>query len=395
VYQETGSTLAMALLFTAYYAPTLLLGSVAGVFVDRWDRKRILVVTNLIQAAVMLLLLLVQSGAWLWLVYVVTFVQMTLAMFTMPAEGALLPSLVEESQLMQANALMGLGTTIARLLGPLLGGTLIGLFGLWSVVFVDSASFLLAALLVLGVAVRTQQAAPPADVAQTVLSSWRKLFLEWREGLQLVRHTRLLVALFVVMNVTSLGGTLIDPLFAPFVLDRLHAGAEGLGFLSTIGAVGGLLGGLVTGWIGNRIAPRHLVGYGTVIVGVFMLALYNQTSLGVAAVLSCVMTVFVIAANVASSTMLQTGTPDRYRGRVYGALGTTNALIGLVSVGLAGALGYIVGVVPMLSVAAGITILAGVLGLVMLPSSKRQASADVATEMPASEMGTDVGTRAS
>ncbi len=296
---------------------------------------------------------------------------------------------------MQANALMGLGTTIARLLGPLLGGTLIGLFGLWSVVFVDSASFLLAALLVLGVAVRTQQAAPPADVAQTVLSSWRKLFQEWREGLQLVRHTRLLVALFVVMNVTSLGGTLIDPLFAPFVLDRLHAGAEGLGFLSTIGAVGGLLGGLVTGWIGNRIAPRHLVGYGTVIVGVFMLALYNQTSLGAAAVLSCVMTVFVIAANVASSTMLQTGTPDRYRGRVYGALGTTNALIGLVSVGLAGALGYIVGVVPMLSVAAGITILAGVLGLVMLPSSKRQASADVATEMPASEMGTDVGTRAS
>jgi len=374
VYQQTGSTIAMAGMFGAYYLPTFLFSSVAGVFVDRWDRKRILVVTNLIQGAVMLLLLLLHFGAWLWLVYAVMFVQMTLAMFTIPAQGALLPSLVEKSQLMQTNALMGLGTTIARLIGPLLGGMLIGLFGLWSVVFVDTASFLLAALLLLGITVRAQPTAPTPDVAQTVLSSWRKLFQEWREGLHLVRHTRHIAALFIVMNITSLGGTLIDPLFAPFVLDRLRAGPEGLALLSTIGAVGGLLGGLITGWIGRRIAPRDLVAYGTVIVGVFMLVLYNQTSLAVAATLNCVMTIFVIAANVASNTMLQVGTPDRYRGRVYGALGTTNALIGLVSVGLSGALGYIVGVVPMLSVAGGITILAGVLGLVMLPRSKSKPS---------------------
>ena len=63
VYQQTSSTLATAALFTAAYLPMVLLGSVAGVFVDRWDRKRIMVLTNLIQTVVMLLLLLVRSGA--------------------------------------------------------------------------------------------------------------------------------------------------------------------------------------------------------------------------------------------------------------------------------------------------------------------------------------------
>jgi MFS family permease len=383
VYEQTGSTLAMAGMFGASYLPTFLFSSVAGVFVDRWDRKRILVVTNLVQSAVMLTLLLIQPTGWLWVVFLVTFIQMTLAMFTMPAEGALIPNLVAESQLLPANALTGLGNTIARLIGPAAGGVLLGVFGLSSVVFVDSASFLLAALLVLRIAVPARSAAaPPAAVAGTIWSSWRALGREWREGVQLVRRTRLLAALFIVMNVTSLGGTLIDPLFVPFVQVQLHAGAEARGFLSTIGAVGGLMGGVLIGWLGNRIAPRYIVGWGTLIVGLFMLVIYNQTRLESAAVLICLMTVVVIGANVAATSLLQAGTPDQYRGRIYGALGTTNALIGLVAVGLAGALGEVVGIVPMLDVAAAITALAGVLGLVLLPRNERAAGPALEREEP-------------
>jgi MFS family permease len=383
VYEQTGSTLAMAGIFGASYLPAFLFSSVAGVFVDRWDRKRILVVTNLIQSAVMLLLLLIQPTGWLWLVFVVTFIQMTLAMFTMPAEGALIPNLVEESRLVPANALTGLGNTLARLIGPMAGGVLLAWFGLSSVVFIDSASFLLAALLVLRIAAPARPApAPPADVARTIRASWLALGREWWEGLQVVRRTRLLAALFVVMNVTSLGGTLIDPLFVPFVQVQLHAGAEARGFLSTIGAVGGLVGGVLIGWLGNRIAPRYIVGWGTLIVGGSMFVLYNQTRLEFAAILSCLMTVVVIAANVAATSLLQAGTPDQYRGRIYGALGTTNALIGLVSVGLAGALGEVLGIVPMLDVAAAITALAGVLGLLLLPRPARPTAAAPARDEP-------------
>ena len=373
VYQQTGSTLAMAGMYGAYYLPTVLFGSVAGVFADRWDRKRILVVGNLIQSGVMLLLLLMQSGAWLWLIYVVTFAELALGMFTIPAQGALLPSLVDEAHLLPANAITGVGNTIARLVGPLAGGLLFGFFGLPSVILVDSASFLLAALVMSRIAVPTRLVAASSPVAGSVVTAWRQVGREWREGVRLVRGTRTLAALFIVMNVTSLGGTIIDPLFAPFVQTRLHVGAEGLGLLSTVNGVGGLLGGILVGWIGARIPPRYLVGYGTVVVGLFMAAFYSQTALAIAAALGCLMMIVVVSANVAATTMLQAAAPDRYRGRVYGALGTTNALIGLVSVALAGVLGDILGIRPMLMVAASITVVAGLLGLILLPRDAQQA----------------------
>jgi MFS family permease len=186
VYQQTGATLATAALFTAAYLPMVLLGSVAGVFVDRWDRKRIMVLTNLIQAFVMLLLLLTHSSAWLWLVCLVTFVAMSVAMFSQPAEHALLPRLVGEDHLVPANVLTGLNDNIARLAGPPVGGALMGLFGLDSVALVDSASFLIAAVLISLISVSSRPPRDQVDVTDAVVSFWLRVWREWLDGLKVV-----------------------------------------------------------------------------------------------------------------------------------------------------------------------------------------------------------------
>lgn len=370
VYGQTGSTLATATMFAAYYLPMVLLGSVAGVFVDRWDRKRIMVVTSLLQTAATSLLLLVRPGEWLWLVYLVVFVEIAAGMFFGPAENALLPHLVQEDHLLSANALNALNNNIARLAGPPLGGALFGLFGLGSVALVDSASFLIAGLLISLISVSSKPRRRRAGATDAVVSSWVGAWREWLEGLRLVRGDRPIAALFVVLTVTSFGGAIIDPLYAPFVHSVLHGGAVALGWFSTAGAVGGLLGGLIVGRFGRRAQPRQLVGCGTAAAGVLMLVLYNQTSLPAALVLGALLFVPIVASGVGAQTLLQTGVPDRYRGRVSGALNTTVALIGLVALGLAGVLGELWGIVPLLSVAGGITLLAGVLALVLLPKGQ-------------------------
>jgi MFS family permease len=370
VYQQTGSTLQAAALYTAYYLPMVLLGSVAGVFVDRWDRRRIMIVTNLLQACVMLLLLLVRSVEWLWLVYLVAFVASSASIFFGPAESAIVPSLVGEEHLVPANALGSLNNYIARLAGPPIGGALLGLFGLSGVVIVDSVSFLIAGIMAAFISVSSRPAEEPVEpvgVSSEVVSSWAKVWQEWREGLLLVRQKRLLVALFVVNGVTSFGGSMIDPLYAPFVASVLHGSPSALGWLSTTGAIGGLLGGFVVGQWGRNVQPRRLIAYGTLAVGLLMVVIYNQTSLPLVMVLTLIMFVPLVASGVGSQTMLQSGVADRYRGRVYGALGTTIALLGLVALWLAGILGEILGIVPMLSVAGGVTFFAGVLALVLLP----------------------------
>ncbi len=385
VYRVTGSTLATAAMFAAYYLPAMLFGSMAGVFADRWDRKRIMVLTNLAQALVTSLLLLVRSPEWLWVAYAVLFAQTTLATFFEPAESALLPNLVDEEDLVPANALNALNNNIARLAGPPVGGVLLGMFSLGTVALLDAASFLVAAALISLVSAPRRQAEETTDMGSIPGSALQRTWREWLEGMALVRRDRLIGTLFLVAVITSFGGCMFDPVFAPWVLSVLHQGPEVLGLLSTVGAIGGLTGGVLLGRFGRHVRPAQLFGWGSIGGGLILLLMYSLTSLPVVLALNFLKGVPLVGSGAGLQTLFQTGVPDRYRGRVYGALGTANALIGLVSLGIAGYLAEVVGIVPVLSLAAGLTALAGLLGLVMLPDAR------VRTE-PAEETGVTAST---
>jgi MFS family permease len=140
VYDLTGSTLATGAMFLAGLVPRIAFGSLAGVLVDRWDRRRILIGANLAHALFLLPLLAVHSESQLWIVYVVAFVQATLGQLVDPAEGALLPRLVERDELVAANALNGLNNNLARLIGPMVGGVTVQAFGLQGIVVIDTVS---------------------------------------------------------------------------------------------------------------------------------------------------------------------------------------------------------------------------------------------------------------
>src|SRR5712692_1752341 len=124
VYELTGSTLATGVMFIAQLLPRLLLGSVAGVFVDRWDRKRIMIIADVLRGFVLLLLLVVRSPEWLWAVYLVAFVQSAIGQFFIPAKSAIIPLLVGEQDLIEANSLNAVSDSLTRPIGPALGGVL-------------------------------------------------------------------------------------------------------------------------------------------------------------------------------------------------------------------------------------------------------------------------------
>ncbi|GMA14204.1 MFS transporter (plasmid) [Deinococcus metallilatus] len=383
LYQETGSTLATALLALAYYLPGLLFSSFAGVLADRWDRQHLLVYTHLIQGLVMMLLLLAPRPGLVWVAYVVTFVELTVSTLSTPVAGALLPSLVPPEDLMKANAALSLGTTGARLVGPLIGGVLIASLGIPGVVLFDAASFVVAALSFL----RLQGSAPAAPdlpiQAASLLHTWRDLGREWREGLSVIRRSPVILTLMAVLSVTSLGGTLVDPFYTPFLISVLHADARTIGLLSTLGGLGALLGSAASAWLSGRVPPRALIAFGTLLVGSLMLRMYSGSSLPLMFALVPLLGVPMVISNVALATMLQTVTPDAYRGRVYGALGTTNALVGVLATATAGLIGPQVGTVRMLVIAACITLLGGLVALVFLPARTEEPAVDAGRSPPA------------
>lgn len=371
VYRRTGSTLATAGMLLAWLVPAIVLGSVAGVFVDRWDRRRLMIAVN-IALAIVLLPLLVVDAAGIWLVYVVFVAASCLEQLFEPAEVALLPNLLEggEDQLVTANALSGMNRQLARILGPVIGGVAVAAGGLVAVALLDALSFIAAALLILAIRTSRGRAAhaaepsqPHGSVEHDAATAWTKLRREWAEGLRIVLAHPVLRALLAFVVITRIGEGLTGTLFVPWATDALHTDATGYGWLLSTQAIGGLAGAAVVGRFGKRIDPLRLLIWSAVTFGLIDLVLFTYPAfypvLAPALVLMVVVGVPGAAMGVALTTIQQANAEDRVRGRVVGglmALGAVGSLVGAVA---AGFLGEVVPVIPLLIVQGSGYVLAG------------------------------------
>ena len=365
-YSLTGSVLATGAMFIVSTLPRLVLGSVAGVFVDRWDRKRTMIIADLLRFLLILMLLFVRSRDWLWLIYVSSFLESLVSQFFNPAKSAIIPLLVDEKDLLPANSLNGLSDALTRLLGSALGGMLMGWLGLSSVVMLDAGSFLISALMIMLIAMPMRPAAQPAAEPVPAITGFLGVWREWVAGLRLVRRERLLLMLFIVLGVAGLGDSMITVLIVPLVKVLMGGGAQLLGWLMMAQGAGGLLGGLLVGQFGKRISPQRISAVGLVATGMVILAIIRFPHSALVLPLMAIAGVAAAAWIISSETMLQLGTSDQFRGRIFGTLGTTSALASLVGMLLAGALADLLGLVLILSISGGLYIVSGLMAWVML-----------------------------
>jgi MFS family permease len=374
VYALTGSALATSGLLMAYIAPGIVFGSVAGVFVDRWDRKRTMVMTSLMQAAILLVLTAVNTPQMIWLIYVVAFIEATLARFFSPAENALLPTLVGEEHLVAANSLNSLNDNLARLVGPAIGGALLGLVGFSSVVVVDAVTYLLAALLISSVAApKREQAAAPST--ETASSKWIQMWREWIAGLKYVRTNRILASSFLVIGIALFGDAIISAILVVFVQADMGLTAVEFGWMMTARGIGGLIGGLLIAQISKKFSTTQLITGGLTIGGILLFVAINFPVLPVVLPVLVLMGISVIPWIVSLQTLLQTNSDDAYRGRVFGAFGTTTTLLMFVGSALAGLLTDQVGAIPLMNSAAVIFVGSGLLAFVLFSRKPAQVAA--------------------
>jgi predicted MFS family arabinose efflux permease len=368
VYNLTGSVLATGGMFMIQVVPPLLFSSLAGVLVDRWDRRWTMIGSSLFRAAVLVILFGVRSADWIWLVYLAGFLESTASQFFGPANNALLPTLVEEDQLVTANSLDSLGENSARLIGPALGGTLLASIGLHGVILVDIGSYLLAAFLMYLIRVPsiTEESIPSGE--SSAAGALRTFWAEFTGGLKVVRDMPALSRIFVILVIAMLGDSILTVLLVPFYQDVVGVGSTEFGMVLTVRGLAGILGGLVMGQIGGRFAPNRLIPFGLIasglgIVSMVLWPVYLAT-LGLLILISVPLMAWLIS----SQTWLQTHSPRDFIGRVFGVYGTLSALLMLIGMTFASGLGDTLGISNTLYFGGGIYILSGILAAVLLRS---------------------------
>ncbi|HYI15481.1 MAG TPA: MFS transporter [Thermomicrobiales bacterium] len=380
VYRLTDSTLATAAVAAANLLPRVLMGSVAGVFVDRWDRKRTMVVVDLARAGALLLILLAPDR--LPVLFAVGAILGTLSQFFIPAEGALLPRLVGQDRLVTANALNALNNNIGMLVGPAMGALLYATIGIGGTVVVDAATFVVSATLISLIA---SDARPEAsDMPSPGRRAWDRMANDWRAGIAVVQENlslRVLFASSVLSHVAD--GIFIVLGLSPLVLDVLGGTPAQVGWVASAQAIGGLTVGLVVVRIGHRMTRRWLYGGGAVGTGIADFGCANATLIappGTAAV-GVAMGWMVLAGGPVTTylagqyAIVQSQAVDAYRGRVFGALGSVNGIAIVIGVALGGVLGDRIGIVAVLSAGALLRMLGGIVALILLPRDERDVVA--------------------
>ncbi len=391
IYTLTNSVAAMGILFIVGVLPGLLLGSFAGVFADRYDRRWVIIGANLALAPLYCLLLLFASPDTVWIAYLVSIAANTIRQLLTPAEMALLPKLVDQSQLISANALDSLNGNLARLIGPAVGGVMFAWFGFHASVLFDVATFVAAALLVFLISapssVTRDTPFPEAESAELPikLGALRTVFVDWLSGLNLIRNNRTLWSLMVLIGIINIADGIITVLLIVFVEKALGGGSPELGWLLTAQAVGGLIGSALVARVGRKLRPWQMIVSGLFLVGVVDSFIWLFPILPLDLTLLAVVGIPITWLSVSAITLFQTATEDRYRGRVFGAFGTTSSLLLLVGRIFATFIGGQLDVVLVLVSTCSLYIFAGFLAIRLLRDPDQAVLTPAHAPVPATQ----------
>ncbi len=313
--------------------PILLFSPLAGVYVDRWSRKKTLITADLLRAGLILLIpLLTDYTDTMWSIYGVIFLVFTVTCFFSPAKSAIIPNLVKKGELLAANSLSNITRMIAMIGGVTVGGIIVAWAGTKMSFYLNSLSFLLSGLAIL--AIRTKED-PPEESKGGI----GRVAKELMTGLNFIRKKRrvrfVATSLFILMGASGIGYLLITV----FVTKALDLGTIGVSVLASFLGIGMLAGSLIYGHFGEQIEREKVIVGGILTSGACAVLLGGSKSLFSLSLGVGIIGFIASPIMIAAYTLTQEMTPDRIRGRVFSALEVIINSSFLLFIWVAGVLG--------------------------------------------------------
>jgi len=310
VLQLTDSGLNASLVILCNTLPSFFLIPFAGPVVDRFDRRALMIITNVVSAGFALLFMLVHTVQSLWLVYLATILLVVAASFFGPASSASIPNIVSDEELFAANALSGATWGVMVMVGSALGGLVSAAFGRDIAFVVNAVSFIIAALLIATIDV-------PSPKSDRAMAPWK----DFKEGLVYLREHLPALGLVGVKLGWGLGAGAVV-LLSVFGEQVFKAGDAGIGFLYSARGLGALVGPfIVQAVVGRNIDRLRQAIWGGFLLAAVGYAMFAASGWMNSLLLGCIaLLIGHIGGGIVwiiSSMILQMSVPDRFRGRVF------------------------------------------------------------------------------
>jgi len=356
-FADRDAPVLLAVLANVMAAPVLLFAPFTGAWVDRWNLRRVLIISDLLRAGLVVLLPgLYAVGHHMTAVYVIVFLLFTCNVFFTPTKSAITPEIVGPRQLLAANALLALAGVLATSLGAPLGGWMVDRMGWGPVIYLNSFTYLVSVVSLWLVRYR-----PHAHHEARPEISLRAYAREVGEGWHLVRSNAQVGLALVTLAAVWVGGGFLNAAGNPHIQRSTNTpGMERVGMLLLVLGIGSAIG---TWWVnaGGRAVPRAwLLGGGLIVVGAGLATFAMSTRYVVFAVAGLVIGLAAAPAFVLSETLLQEGTEPRQRGRVFSARDFLMRLVFLLGGTTAGFVTRSQGTRLALLVCAGVVTAAGI-----------------------------------
>lgn len=311
LYQETGSVTLFALSNLCFVLPQMLFSPLAGALVDRWDRRRAMILsdTGAGLSTLFLALMLFAGRLEVWHVYLALAVSALFNTFQWPAYSAATTLLVPKKHLGRAGGMVQIGQAVSQLIAPALAGALMVVIGLKGVLVIDFATFAFAVLTLAVVHIPRPKASAEGEAGKGSL--WQETVFGWK---YIVARPGLLGLLLYFASVNFLGG-MTFPLLMPMVLDMTTP--DVLGYIASLAGVGMLVGTLVMStWGGPQRRVYGVLGF-CAIEGLLTIVMGAQASIPLIAVSAFGMMICMPIVNGSSQALWQSKVEPDLQGRVF------------------------------------------------------------------------------
>lgn len=315
--QESGR--AIGLVLVARFLPSFIVGPLSGVVADRFSRRNVMIVSDILRAIVVLGFLLVRRPEHVWLVYALTILQLVFSTFFEPAKTAVIPSIVSGRELLAANAVASATWSAMLTLGAAVGGVVTGWFGTDAAFILDSLTYVASALLVASVRFPHR----PARVKSKLTISKALGITDTIEGARYVWQRPRVFALMMVKPAWGVGGGILTLLavFGEKIFPVGGSAAIGIGILYAARGIGTAIGPIAMRRVSGetRESMQKGIGLAFLVGGLFYMAFGGATSFALAIIVLMIAHAGGSILWVNSTVLLQRAVEDNFRGRVFAA----------------------------------------------------------------------------